>query len=94
MDDFTLPIGDIEILREGSDLSLVSYGTPLYTCSESNAFLVVSNLSVSPSHQAFAEPSPFAYPVLASQASTPEPSPVYPAHRRQNGQSSPSCGAL
>jgi pyruvate/2-oxoglutarate/acetoin dehydrogenase E1 component len=35
IDDYTLPLGDIEILREGTDLTLVSYGTPLYTCSAS-----------------------------------------------------------
>ena len=33
VDDYTIP-GDVEVLREGTDLTLVSYGTPLYTCSK------------------------------------------------------------
>lgn len=31
-DDYTLPIGQTDTVMEGSDLTLVSYGTPLYTC--------------------------------------------------------------
>lgn len=34
VDDYTLPLGPVEVVREGTDLTLVSYGTPLYTCSE------------------------------------------------------------
>ncbi|WWC89171.1 uncharacterized protein L201_004089 [Kwoniella dendrophila CBS 6074] len=31
-DDYTLPIGQPEIVREGTDLTVVSYGTPLHIC--------------------------------------------------------------
>lgn len=31
-DDYTLPIGQLDVIRDGSDLTVVSYGTPLYTC--------------------------------------------------------------
>lgn len=37
-DDYTLPIGQIDIVKEGSDLTLVSYGTPLYTCRTTSSF--------------------------------------------------------
>jgi 2-oxoisovalerate dehydrogenase E1 component beta subunit len=30
---YTLPLSKAEILREGKDLTIVSYGHPLYTCS-------------------------------------------------------------
>jgi 2-oxoisovalerate dehydrogenase E1 component beta subunit len=30
--DYTLPLSKIETLIPGSDLTLLSYGTPLYTC--------------------------------------------------------------
>jgi 2-oxoisovalerate dehydrogenase E1 component beta subunit len=30
---YTLPLSKAEVLREGSDLTIVSYGHPLYTCS-------------------------------------------------------------
>lgn len=29
--DFELPLGSAEVLREGKDLTIVSYGPPLYT---------------------------------------------------------------
>ncbi|KAI9639388.1 putative pyruvate dehydrogenase [Dioszegia hungarica] len=32
VDDFTLPLDQPEVIREGTDLTVVSYGTPLYTC--------------------------------------------------------------
>ncbi|KAK4685668.1 hypothetical protein P7C73_g4467, partial [Tremellales sp. Uapishka_1] len=32
VDDYTIPIGPVDVVREGTDLTLVSYGTPLYTC--------------------------------------------------------------
>jgi hypothetical protein len=32
VDDYTLPIDQPEVVREGADLTIVSYGTPLYTC--------------------------------------------------------------
>jgi 2-oxoisovalerate dehydrogenase E1 component beta subunit len=35
VDDYTLPLDKPEIIREGTDLTIVSYGTPLYTCRES-----------------------------------------------------------
>nr|XP_019011019.1 2-oxoisovalerate dehydrogenase E1 component, beta subunit [Kwoniella pini CBS 10737]OCF49800.1 2-oxoisovalerate dehydrogenase E1 component, beta subunit [Kwoniella pini CBS 10737] len=31
-DDYTLPIGQPEIVREGTDLTVVAYGTPLHIC--------------------------------------------------------------
>ncbi|WVR06890.1 hypothetical protein IAU60_003926 [Kwoniella sp. DSM 27419] len=31
-DDYTLPIGQPEVVRQGTDLTVVSYGTPLLTC--------------------------------------------------------------
>jgi len=33
VDDYTLPIGTIDTVKAGTDLTVVSYGTPLYTCS-------------------------------------------------------------
>jgi len=33
IDDYHLPLSSAEILREGSDLTIISYGTPLYTIS-------------------------------------------------------------
>lgn len=30
---YTLPLSKAEVLKEGSDLTIVSYGHPLYTCS-------------------------------------------------------------
>ena len=35
IDDYTLPLGQIDVVRPGADLTLVSYGTPLYTCRKS-----------------------------------------------------------
>jgi len=32
IDSYTLPLDKAEILKPGSDLTIVSYGTPLYTC--------------------------------------------------------------
>ncbi|EMC99681.1 hypothetical protein BAUCODRAFT_345439 [Baudoinia panamericana UAMH 10762] len=29
---YTLPLGTAEVLKEGKDVTIVSYGTPLYTC--------------------------------------------------------------
>lgn len=29
---YTLPLGKAEVLREGKDVTIISYGTPLYTC--------------------------------------------------------------
>nr|XP_018262807.1 2-oxoisovalerate dehydrogenase E1 component, beta subunit [Kwoniella dejecticola CBS 10117]OBR84965.1 2-oxoisovalerate dehydrogenase E1 component, beta subunit [Kwoniella dejecticola CBS 10117] len=34
-DDYTLPIGQPDNVREGSDLTVVAYGTPLHICRES-----------------------------------------------------------
>ncbi|WRT66528.1 uncharacterized protein IL334_003487 [Kwoniella shivajii] len=31
-DDYTLPIGQPEVVREGTDLTVVAYGTPLHIC--------------------------------------------------------------
>ena len=32
VDDYTLPMDEIEELRPGTDITVVSFGTPLYTC--------------------------------------------------------------
>lgn len=32
VDDFTLPIGRAEVLRKGADLTVISWGAPLYSC--------------------------------------------------------------
>lgn len=29
---YTLPLSKAEVLKEGSDLTIISYGRPLYTC--------------------------------------------------------------
>lgn len=34
VDDFTLPLGTTDTIMEGTDLTVVSYGTPLYTTRE------------------------------------------------------------
>lgn len=34
---YTLPLSKADILKEGSDVTIVSYGTPLYTCSSAIA---------------------------------------------------------
>ncbi|PWN42088.1 putative branched-chain alpha-keto acid dehydrogenase e1-beta [Ceraceosorus guamensis] len=34
VDDFTLPLSSAEILTPGKDLTLISYGAPLYTCAQ------------------------------------------------------------
>lgn len=31
MDDYTLPLDSTDTIQEGTDLTVVSYGTPLYT---------------------------------------------------------------
>lgn len=36
IDDYTIPMGQAEVLRKGADLTVVSYGTPLHICSECN----------------------------------------------------------
>jgi len=32
VDAYTLPLSKAEVLKEGSDLTIISYGAPLYTC--------------------------------------------------------------
>lgn len=32
--DYSIPIGQAEVLRKGSDITLISWGAPLYTCLE------------------------------------------------------------
>lgn len=34
VDDYVLPLNQPEVIRQGTDLTLVSYGTTLYTCCE------------------------------------------------------------
>lgn len=36
VDDYTLPLGQVDTVRKGTDLTLVTYGTPLYTCRTSS----------------------------------------------------------
>lgn len=35
IDDYTIPLGQAEVLRKGADLTVVSYGTPLHICCKS-----------------------------------------------------------
>ena len=39
VDDYTLPLSKIETLIPGSDLTVLSYGTPLYTCENAISLL-------------------------------------------------------
>ncbi len=32
IDDYEIPLGKAEVLRRGSDLTVVSWGTPVYSC--------------------------------------------------------------
>jgi 2-oxoisovalerate dehydrogenase E1 component beta subunit len=32
-ESYTLPLGKAEVLKKGTDLTIISYGRPLYTCS-------------------------------------------------------------
>lgn len=41
VDDYTLPLSRAEILQSGTDLTILSYGTPLYHCT--NALSLLSN---------------------------------------------------
>lgn len=35
VDDYTLPLDQVDTIRKGTDLTVVSYGTPLYTTRKS-----------------------------------------------------------
>ncbi|KAJ1309942.1 hypothetical protein OPQ81_006701 [Rhizoctonia solani] len=48
IDDFELPIGKAEILSKGSDLTLLTYGSPVYTCE--NAMSLLRNPPPSVAH--------------------------------------------
>ncbi|KAG8734354.1 hypothetical protein FRC11_004360 [Ceratobasidium sp. 423] len=48
VDDFELPIGKAEILSKGSDLTLLTYGSPIYTCE--NAMSLLRNPPSSVAH--------------------------------------------
>lgn len=37
LDAYTLPLGKAEVLKKGKDVTVISYGTPLYTCSSAIA---------------------------------------------------------
>jgi 2-oxoisovalerate dehydrogenase E1 component beta subunit len=39
VDDYTLPLSKIETLIPGSDLTVLSYGTPIYTCENAISLL-------------------------------------------------------
>lgn len=47
IDDFTLPLDQPEVIKEGTDLTIVSYGTPLYTCSKFQLEVVLSQCAQS-----------------------------------------------
>lgn len=36
IDDYTIPLGQAEVIRKGADLTVVSYGTPLHICCKCN----------------------------------------------------------
>ncbi|CAE6436563.1 unnamed protein product [Rhizoctonia solani] len=40
IDDFELPIGKAEVLSKGSDLTLLTYGSPVYTCENAMKLLL------------------------------------------------------
>ncbi|ORY32835.1 Thiamin diphosphate-binding protein [Naematelia encephala] len=61
VDDYTLPIGQIDIVREGSDLTICSYGTPLYTCMRAINLLQ--------------DPPPSLLPFLPERLRPPNPAP-------------------
>ncbi|KAG8685924.1 hypothetical protein FRC08_012839 [Ceratobasidium sp. 394] len=47
-DDYELPLGKAEILTKGNDLTLVTYGSPVYTCE--NALRILQNPPESLAH--------------------------------------------
>jgi len=48
LDDFELPLSRAEILRSGSDLTILTYGTPLYTCETALHYLSAPPPSLEP----------------------------------------------
>ena len=67
-DDYTLPLGQPDVVREGTDLTLVSYGMPLYTCRESFCLGDRFNLAASPRHVDVAISPNLASPIFATQS--------------------------
>jgi 2-oxoisovalerate dehydrogenase E1 component beta subunit len=48
IDDYRIPLSSAEILREGTDLTIISYGTPLYTISNAIDILASPPPSLQP----------------------------------------------
>jgi len=70
VDDYTLP-GDIEELREGTDLTLVSYGTPLYTCSKFTLAMLTTVRAI----RMLQNPPAALIPFLPAKLRPPNPAP-------------------
>lgn len=47
VDDYTIPIGQADILRKGSDITLISWGAPLYSCMQAIDLLAGNGISES-----------------------------------------------
>ncbi|KAI1794696.1 pyruvate dehydrogenase [Ganoderma leucocontextum] len=47
IDDYEIPLGKAEVLRRGSDLTVVSWGTPIYNCESALDFLAKPPPSIS-----------------------------------------------
>ncbi|KAL7421608.1 hypothetical protein Q5752_003377 [Cryptotrichosporon argae] len=61
IDDYELPLGQLDVVREGTDLTIVSYGTPLYT--SLRAMSLIEN------------PPPSLAPFLPPKLAPPNPAP-------------------
>lgn len=69
VDDYTLPLGSIDTVQPGSDLTVVSYGTPLYTCRMS----AIRMLSADNSTRDQSPPTAAAVPHTLFARQTPTP---------------------
>ena len=47
IDDYEIPLGKAEVLRRGSDLTVVSWGTPIYNCESALELLAKPPQSIS-----------------------------------------------
>ncbi|CAO1617595.1 unnamed protein product [Sympodiomycopsis kandeliae] len=56
-DDYTIPIGQAEVLREGNDLTLISWGAPLYSCMQAMDMLKDPALFAGPGMEKHVEKS-------------------------------------
>ena len=48
MSEFTTPIGEVEILNEGTDVTMITYGSMCNIAKEAIKSLELSNISVEP----------------------------------------------